>query len=405
MHDESTPPACSRLTAPSRALRRSAALVLALACLATGTVAAAGQTYKPRDLRTCAANKPAGGYDKVCKQPLAADDIAAVRDKVKDRRFAHAIEDDTLTIVMRAEAAELRYPAGPHVCCEIQAYLDQVEGDIHAAKFRWNRMAQAMLDLRFFGMEHRKDARAHINGSPQFVPVDEKIDKKVFAAHGFTLSTERLEGGGTIGLRSVTVARGPFCARRLAQCTIIYMPDGDATRLFVGNALVNGVDMRDFVVVGVHNAEVNGNETRTEELLYPLGASRYPMFMRFVTEDVRRHVEGAQKPLQRLSAGFSNGGVWAVDALLAHPDLFDGAIVMSPGMWKYRNEDKLGAHRVFVGAGLMEDVFHATSMKIAAGLTQRGAAVSELYIPSGHSMNTWINVWNSAITALNARDR
>ncbi|MGX4642418.1 hypothetical protein [Massilia sp. SYSU DXS3249] len=391
MPDESTP-----------SLRSRFAGVLAFAFLMTSSATAAEEAFVPRDLQACAANKPADGYDTVCKQPLNAGERALAREKLKDRGFAYGVEDDALTVVMRAEAADLRYPAGPRVCCDIQAYLDKVEGDIYAGKFRWNRMAQAMLDLRFFGMEHRKDARAQINGSPQFAAVKEKIDKGLFLAHGVTVSTEKLAGPGAIGQRTVTVATGPFCRRSLAHCSIIYMPDGDSTRILVGNALMNGVDMRDFVVVGVHNAEVNANETRMEELLHPHGAARYPLFMQFVTGDVRRHVEGARKPLRRLSAGYSNGGVWATDALLAHPDVFDGAIVMSPGIPKLRNAARLPAHRVFIGAGFMENHFHASSRKIAAGLAARGAAVRELYIPSGHSMNTWINVWNAAIKDLDA---
>jgi len=35
----------------------------------------------------------------------------------------------------------------------------------------------------------------------------------------------------------------------------------------------------------------------------------------------------------------------------------------------------------------------------------RGATVEATYVPSGYSMNTWINVWNRAIDALNGRPR
>ena len=75
---------------------------------------------------------------------------------------------------------------------------------------------------------------------------------------------------------------------------------------------------------------------------------------------------------------------------------------MSPGFPKLRNDNRLPAHRVFIGAGFMENHFHASTRKVAAGLAERGAAVRELYIPSGHSMNTWINVWNAAIKDVGA---
>jgi hypothetical protein len=376
------------------------ASLLALACLLTGHAALAEERYIPRDLPACAADKPASGYDTVCKEALTAAEVAGALDKLEDRGFAYAVEGDTLLVALRAQGADLRYPAGPRVCCDIQAYLDKVGADAYAAKFRWNRMSAAMLDIRFLGMDHRPDARVQINGSPQFVTAYAGGNKDIFTRHGFFIGTEQVDGGTIIGLRKVTVATGPLCHRSLAQCSVIYMPDGESTRAFVGGALTSGVDMRNVVVVGLHGVEVNGNEVRMEELLFALGGPRYASHMRFVTEDLRRHVEGARTPGHRLSAGYSNGGAWAADALLAHPELFDGAIVMSPAMWKFRNDDKLRGHRVFIGAGFMEPRFRASALTIVAGLKERGATVQELYIPSGHSMNTWTNIWNAALRDL-----
>jgi predicted esterase len=183
------------------------------------------------------------------------------------------------------------------------------------------------------------------------------------------------------------------------------MPDGHATAIFANNALANGLDMRRVVIVGVHNAEVDSNGTRIEELLLGYNAARYDAFMRFITHDLAKKVEGDETPRLRLAAGYSNGGAWAYDALNSGGGRFGGAIVMSPGQWKTRSEAPLHGHLAFVGAGQLEPRFLAGARSIASDLKARGASVKEVEVPSGHSMNTWVNVWNLAITELDRQPK
>ncbi|MDB5747609.1 MAG: hypothetical protein JWP72_2457 [Massilia sp.] len=51
----------------------------------------------------------------------------------------------------------------------------------------------------------------------------------------------------------------------------------------------------------------------------------------------------------------------------------------------------------------MERGFFESASAIASGLKARGATVSEVHVPSGHGFNTWVNVWNAAITQLNGQ--
>lgn len=39
-------------------------------------------------------------------------------------------------------------------------------------------------------------------------------------------------------------------------------------------------------------------------------------------------------------------------------------------------------------------------MAITAVLKAREADVKEIHVPSGHGLNTWVNVWNAAIAEL-----
>lgn len=386
----------------AHALRHSLLALVGFACLGAGNAALAQEErFIPQDMRACTAEHAAAGYTLPCKQALPAERVAPALDKLKKANFAYEVKGDTLFVAVRMTPDEVPYPKGPYLCCEVDAYLDKIADKVYAASFRWNRMESAMLDLQFLNVQNRPDARLQHNGSPQFVFADSKIDEGLIARSGAELSTRLVDAGSVLGARKVSVFKGAACRQTLARCSLIYMPDGHTTRLFVSNALANDVDMNSFVVVGVHNAVVNGNETRIAELLLGYDEARYDAFMRFVTHDLKRQVEGGETPLRRYAAGYSNGGSWAHNALVSQGGHFDGAIVMSPGERKTRGDGPLAGRVVVVGAGYMEREFHESALAIAAGLRSRGAAVSEVYVPSGHGTNTWVNVWNAAIVQFN----
>lgn len=369
-----------------------------------GAAAQAQERFIPRDLPACAADKPQDGYGQPCKQPLSPLEAARELDKLKKANFTFAVEGDSLVVSLRMAAADLSYPQGPRLCCEIQGYLDRIGDDIYGARFRWNRMAQAMLDLNLMDIRYQRVAHARINGSPGYA-MAASPDRAALERAGTEVADLAVDGGTLLGPRTVTVVKGTACRKSLSGCTMIYLADGDSAVDFASNALVKQVDMRRFVIVGIHNARKTGDidaiNTRIGELLRGTDVPRYEAFMRFVTGDVLRQVEGGETPLRRIAAGYSNGGVWAVDALLANPAVFAGAISMSPGIPALRAAPPLPGQRVFLGAGHMEPPFHRATLAIAQALKERGIKVEETYVPSGHSMNTWINLWNNAINALN----
>lgn len=371
--------------------------LLGLALLVHGNASAAEEAFVPRDLAACAPERPTGGYALPCKQTITPAEAAGLLAQSDDKRFAYRIDGDALTIVANVDTKDVLYPNGPYVCCEMQAYLDKMAGDVYAARFRWNLMSKGMFDLSLLGVDNRPDVRVQVNGSPEFAVARSGAGSTVAAAAGYRVVTDVVEAGAPLGARKVTIVRGPDCLASLTGCSIVYMPDGESAQAFLANALANGIDMRRAVVVGIHNDDVDPISRRIEELLFGVAQPRYDAFMHFATADLVRYVEGSSKPLRRIAAGYSNGGAWALDALVANPDVFDGAIIMSPAQWKFRNMGSLAGHRAFVGAGFMERGYQSSAAAIAAGLRERGAEVGELYVPSGHSMNTWINVWNKAM--------
>ncbi|MDB5747610.1 MAG: hypothetical protein JWP72_2458 [Massilia sp.] len=139
--------------------------------------------------------------------------------------------------------AEASYPSGPFLCCEIQGYLDKIAENVYSASFRWNRMASAMLDLRFNDVKNRPDACLQHKGSPQFVFADNKIDEGLISRSGAQLTTRSIDAGGVLGVRKVSVFKGAACRQTLARCSVIYLADGQYARNFVHNALANKVDL------------------------------------------------------------------------------------------------------------------------------------------------------------------
>lgn len=385
-----------RVDAGLRALL-PALLILPFACAA----AVAQERPLPRALPACAVEKPQAGYEEPCKQALSPADTAQALAKLKDKNFAYAIEGDSLLVALRAAPSELIYPEGPYLCCDLKGHLDKVADDVYVARFRSNRMAESLLDMVLMGVKHRRDAAIRHNGSPVFA-LASRDDPAALEAAGFELTGLSLPAGAMLGERTVSIVKGVHCRASLAACSVIYMPDGESSIQFAANALANGVDMRRFVIVGVFNAKVDANRARMNELLPGHDDARYAAFMGFVTGELMRRVERGEVPLRRFAAGYSNGGVWAYDALLANPALFAGAIVMSPGLRTLRPDARLDRHRVFIGAGYMEPPFRASTLFVAQALRERGAQVEETYVPSGHGMDTWVNLWNAAIQSLNA---
>ena len=392
------------MTAFSTFVTAARRLVLAFGLFASfsgGNIATADEQFVPRGLRACTPEDTAMGYAVICKEALPATHIKRELDKLQRTNFTYEVQGDTLVVAVRMTAEEAFYPNGPYLCCEIQAYLDKISEGVYSASFRWARMADAMLDLRFMNVNSRPDARLKLNGPSSFVFVDANIDESLIARSGAELLTSIYAAGDVLGLRKLSVFRGSRCLKTVSQCAVIYMPDGEYVRMFVLNALANKIDMSRFVVAGVHNADQNSSDARIEELLLGLNDTRYDAFMRFITRDVRQHVEHGEKPHHRYAAGLSNGGSWAYNALGSQSEYFDGAIIMSPGERKTQSEGALAGRIVVIGAGYMETNFYKNTSIIAAGLKSRGASVNEVYVASGHGLNTWINIWNAAIKQLN----
>lgn len=356
---------------------------------------AVAEEFVPQDLKLCESSL----FDKLCKEPLLDAEVAEMQQKMVGQKLRYRVEDDALIVMLEAKPGEISSYEKPYLCCEIQAYLDKITDNKYATKFRWKQMASANVDLSFLNIEGEQ-TNFRINGDSRFSMAERKLKKTIIVDAGMSQSENSYVINEDLDVRNVTVIKGARCLINLIKCTIIYMPDGQSLYGLVGNALTNHIDLSYFVFVGVHNAIVDTSNIRIDELLFGFEPARFHAFMKFVTVDLREKVENGERPALRYSAGYSNGGAWALDALTENPELFDGAIAMSPAQWTIRSKGDFSKKSVFIGAGLLETRFYKSSLSYSKVLKLSGMAVAEIYVPSGHGINTWLNIWNSALIAI-----
>ncbi|MYM42193.1 hypothetical protein [Duganella qianjiadongensis] len=315
------------------------------------------------------------------------------------QKLIFKVEENTLMVMAEVRPEEITEYSKPYICCEIQAYLDKIAENMYAAKFRWNQMAKANLDLSFLNVKS-ESTKFRVQGDNRFAMVDPLPNNFLISDAGMSQSENSYVINEDLGSQRVTVFKGAACRTHLTKCVIIYMPDGENVGNLVHNSIVSHIDLSHFVFVGIHNSIVESNSTRIEELLFGFAPQRFSAFMKFVTSDLRKKIEGDEHPAHRFSAGYSNGGAWALDALIENPNLFDGAIAMSPAQWVLRSNEMLTDKTIFIGAGLLEPNFYEAAQSYSAALKMHGVEVNEIYVPSGHGMNTWLNIWNSALISL-----
>lgn len=377
-----------------------ALLLIATFSIANQSYAQKNEAFPLRDFTQCSTQDKSNAYEKPCKDQLASADIAIAIKLAENKDFIIDVQGDTLLVAAKVASDTLTFGGKPYLCCDIQAYLDPVADGIYAAKFRWHDMHKSLLEFRLINTTRRAAASTIYNGSKDFPDPRNSIDNAVLHNAGMQLAELAIPMNEEFGARDVTVIKGSSCLSSLSPCIVIYMADGESLAFMVKSALLEQRDLSRFIFVGIHNAKIQDHAVRIDELLYGYNQPRYDAFLEFVTATLIPHIEMKEIPLARYSAGYSNGGAWALDMLLTKPDIFTGAIVMSPAEWSSRTDTRLDERNVFIGAGHMELPFYAKARASAPLLRERGAMVQELYIPSGHSMNTWNNVWSRTLLAL-----
>ncbi|WEF35138.1 hypothetical protein [Pseudoduganella chitinolytica] len=263
-------------------------------------------------------------------------------------------------------------------------------------------MSHTLLSLDIINAE-RQDAPYRYRGTTRFVLADEPGTKPI-GESGLRIDKVTLPfGAGTDELRTLSIFRGAECSTGIADCSVVYMADGAGLNVLLVNALRYRAELSKFVLVGIHNASKGGSRKRIAELLQGQAPADYDAFKNFAMRTVRSYVEQGQVPKRRYVAGMSNGGAWALDMVTGQEVPFDGAIVMSPAQWTAPELGRVRGTHLYIGAGLLEGGTLRHARKISASFKREGASVTEVYPPSGHSMNSWVNIWTAAIADIAGR--
>lgn len=338
------------------------------------------------------------GYKRVCAEPLNQSEI----EEVKARRFAEVYEykaiENGLILAVKLKQSELAFYDRPAISGEVTTFLEAIDTDLFGIKVRFKGIEKAKLNPLLFNLAAKKSIRLNIDGrepSERVVVEDWTVVLKKLQANGAQYQIMPFQGAKNLEPKNIEIFRGRHCATTIAECKIIYTADG-GIETFIVNAEAARIQFDDFVFVGIPSS----NENRIGELLKGHDQGSFDAFLRFVVVDLRLAIEKNETPKGRYVAGYSNGGAWALDALLFHPELFNGAILMSPASWELQSRVNLKNKKVFLGAGELETGFFPGAQEIARITSDLGAEVKTSYSKSGHSMNTWVPIWNMALRDL-----
>jgi enterochelin esterase-like enzyme len=153
------------------------------------------------------------------------------------------------------------------------------------------------------------------------------------------------------------------------------------------------------VLVGVHNAvtfdpgkpSVPRVGVRGLEYLPRYRSRRFGAHLAFVTDEVIPWA-AARFPVLAgpwISAGYSNGAVWAIAAAQRRPDVFPMVAALSAGTPPERISR--GSHQVrhYLAAGTLESGFRGATSGWAERLAQAGMAHAYREWPGGHDPYWW----------------
>ena len=157
-------------------------------------------------------------------------------------------------------------------------------------------------------------------------------------------------------------------------------------------------------VVGSAPAEY-GTDLRSAEYIrhHNAAGDRFDQHLEFFAVELTRYAVKefavSTRRKDRVVAGFSSGGVFALWAGLLHPEVYAFAIPMSPGIAPISADDLSPGVRTsfrFAG-GLYEPPFLETAKAAEAVLLKGGYDASGLWLSAGHDPEQWRIVLHAAL--------
>lgn len=297
--------------------------------------------------------------------------------------------------------AVVRPPPGTRssLCCSIQTPMQPIAGtDLAAITVRVPRAREALLDVAHVPARHFVPAipvrGAHAPPAPaRASPLMGRIEH--ISLHSSVLREQRTvsvylpTGMGLSGERLPVVYLADGAIAHFAPIAEAAARDGRASRM-----ILVGLPSSTDEVTACRAARC---DRRSLEYLPDLEEGEDTHFSRhlnFVTEELiplieRRYPVLARRE-DRIVAGYSNGGAWALAAAQARPDLFGNVLAMSSGSRAAaEGAGRLGEVRVYGGAGLFEPGYLRQTREAVETARRAGADVQFREMVAGHSPVMW----------------
>jgi enterochelin esterase-like enzyme len=317
-------------------------------------------------------------------------DPAALNARLGETPLTAWAEGDVLHVLWRGTADEVMLGAG------VQPRLWPVEGaaGLWEASLRIRRLDEAVISI--VAVPRRA-------GSDQPGPMPDQLVWRGPRAAALPtveqpagrLDEHTLDSASLRGPRRLTVYRPPGAAGPLPGCILA---DGQSVPGFarvLEPAILAG-DVPPVLLVGVHNAADPGHpwpDRRGQEYLPGLSRPRFNAHLDFVTGEVipwaAGHVGAAGGPW--ISAGFSNGGAWAIGAAQRRPDVFTAVAAFSVGVVPRQITGRARAARVrhYLAAGTLEAGFRPATRQWAERLQRAGLPCRYQEWIGGHDPFWW----------------
>jgi enterochelin esterase-like enzyme len=296
------------------------------------------------------------------------------------------VERDTFSVVAEddREAVEL--------CCAVQGPMARLPGtNLWTLSVRIPEMRRAILDV-FIMQPGRPTFAAEWRG-PEAGPPAIVADSLAGQIRRETVVSTRL-----LARRGLTIYLPPGWAPG-GRYRVAYVADGQAVPAFaeVVEPLILAGRIEPVVLVGI-NAGDNAQRMRDYLVDFVAGDTSFARHEAFVIEEVMPLVErefgASTSPKDRLLIGESNGGAWALDMALRHPELFGQAAPLSFGWQKAARElGKPMKPRLFFAAGTLEGNFLKRTTDVAQAARAEGYDVRLVTPVSGHSSFMWRDLY------------
>jgi enterochelin esterase-like enzyme len=339
------------------------------------------------------------GWRNVCALETSDVTLADAKATLAGKRIALSVKEDVLTLFQVSENGP------PTACCSIQnaVWRDLGDSQTYAARFRLKDLQSGML-TQFDGLSNAQTVELKPTNwrGPNAPAPPVKKEKLEGTLLETTLYSPQL--GET---RRLVFYQPRSAAKRTGALPVVVLADGEtlSTWAQIVEPLIDKGQVAPVLMIGLvsgkegiveDRSDLQGDVRMRDYLLTEMGApSRFNLHLAFVTDTVLPWAESqygaSSNRTERVVTGYSNGGVFALNAGFQRPDVFGHAWPMSVGVDGISDAApaREPAARFRMSAGYYEPGFMFTSESSAKSLTQAGYSVHAQWYAAGHMSDQW----------------